>query len=152
MGQGCFLGEHLRGQVEHWRQTDQLKRTEGDLTGRLLSIAKDYHIACLHAISLERSRFRKSAQLKSKISQLAAVRGGHRPPRSLYCQISESTDRQTDRSDRPNTVTLDAHGSRGLLQYPRCACAPRFNNFGTLAHARPSLAYSAFLFLPSPHR
>ena len=33
------------------------------------TLAKVGFLACLHAISLERSRFRKNAQLKSKISQ-----------------------------------------------------------------------------------
>ena len=43
-------------------------------------------LACLHAISLKR---RKNAQFNQRPHNSEAVRGGHRPPRSLFCQISE---------------------------------------------------------------
>ena len=74
-------------------------------------LAKVGFLACLHAISLERSRFRKNAQ-RSRNPE--AVRGGHRPPRSLYCQISRLASRRTD-----STATDRQYRN------PRCACAPR---------------------------
>ena len=71
--------------------------------------------ACFHAISLERSSFRKIAFLFSCFCSPQAAGIAHRPPRNLYCKNKRrQTDRQTD----------------GQTKYcnPRCACAPRVND------------------------
>ena len=67
------------------------------------TLAKVGFLSCLHAISLERSRFRKNAQLKSKISQPCTARLASRRTDS-YIQ-----------TDKPSTVTLAAHARRGLI-------------------------------------
>ena len=72
-------------------------------------------LACFHAISLERSRFRKNAQFKS--NNLATLRRFVAViVRSAPCAARSQGDRQTDRqTDKPSTVTLAAHARRGLI-------------------------------------
>ena len=79
-------------------------------------------LACFHAISLERSRFSKIAALifpalvalKLLVSLIS---------RLVACSARIIADKQTDRQTDRQTDTQNDYCN------PRCACAPRVNNY-----------------------
>ena len=122
------LRTYLSQLLIHWEQSEQRSKvTEErhsncpavgnhvayahapDIT-RARACAIDGKLAFSLAISLERSRFRKIATLKSMFS-LFKSRWCH----SFACSERTRADRQTCReTERPSTVTLAAHAHRGL--------------------------------------